>query len=309
MKQDNEKKKAAEPGKGIFGIQAVKISKKQKIWIGVAAIVLAAGVLIGTVYGLNRLFFGGNRHFTVFSVKIDSLGKNNGYWNDPQTIDIKSAELRKEMKIEPGEANLFALDLEKYRAELLKNHPEMEDIQLIPVLPDLLQIRIIEREPVARLAEEVKDNTLLIDKHRVVFAAKYCSKKDPPHIKDELINPDEKFYPGKQIESDGIKFLLAFINLAAGREFGFEVVSAKIINDTSSDNFGTCIKAHLKHGDFDCRNIFFQYERSMPYDVVIERLRESCRHLRNYAADPKGDKKLRVTEKGVTGDVKIPNRQ
>lgn len=275
MKKDNKKKTTTEKNKSIFDMQSVKLSKEQKVWIGIASIILAVLLLLLAVFCLNNVVFEDNRHFTISAVKIDTQGKSASYWNNPQTIEKRSAELTREMEIEPGKDNLFAQDLGEKRADLLKGHPEMEDIQLIPILPDLLQIRIKERLPVARLDKDVKDDAKLIDKNRILFAAKYCGHaKTLPFIKDETSS--EELVMGKQVEGDGIKFLLEFINLLAGNEFQFQVVSAGIVEDKVH---GKSIKAHLKRGGFECENVFFYY----PQDGAVERLKANFKVLKDYA--------------------------
>ena len=282
MKKDKDKKASAEKGKDLFSAQSGKLSKKQKVWIGIISIILLVLLLALTIFFLNRLFFVGNGHFTITAVKIDTQGKFAGYWNDPQNVVLRSEELRDEMQIVLHRDNLFALDLEEKRNELLKNHPEIQEIQLIPVLPDLLQIRVAERLPVARLDRVVKEDSRLIDKDGFIFAAKYYSAaKSLPFIADETApspTDGKQMTIGQQTDGDGTKFLLNFINVLKN-EFQFEVISARIVNDISRDNYGKCIKTHLKKEMFDCKNVIFYF----PKDGTVNSLKQSCKQIKMYA--------------------------
>ncbi len=284
MKKENVKKTAAEKGKkNTDTLSSFKLSNEQKVWLGIASIILMILIVVLVIFFLNNVIFEENAHFTISTVKIDTQGKTTSYWNDPRTVDARSAELAREMEIEPGKDNLFAQDLAEKRKDLLKGHPEMEDIQLIPILPDILQIRIAERLPVARLDRDMTENARVIDKKLCVFSAKYYGyAKSLPFIQDETCSDEEKnqLVAGNQVKSDGIKFLLDFIQLLETNEFQFQVVSAIIVEDNSKDNYGKCIKAHLKRNGFECSAIFIPYP-----DGPVELLKENCKVLRSYAEE------------------------
>ena len=103
-----------------------------------------------------------------------------------------------------------------------------------------------------------------------------------PFIQDETCSDEEKnqLVAGNQVKSDGIKFLLDFIQLLETNEFQFQVVSAIIVEDNSKDNYGKCIKAHLKRNGFECSAIFIPYP-----DGPVELLKENCKVLRSYAEE------------------------
>ena len=277
MKKDTEKTKknsATEKGTTAWSFN---LSKKQKIWLGVATMILLLLLLILAFLLLKRAVFENNRHFIISAVKIDTQGKRSSYWNDPLQAESRANELTKEIEVKPGADNLLTLDFAKKRELLLEKHPEMEDVQLIPVLPDILRIRIRERFPVARL----DSTTYLIDKNCRIFSSEfYTIAPALPSIKDETHS--EPFTPGMQAKGGGIKFLMQFIRLMEEREIQFQVVSAKIMEHSKgNENLGLRIEAHLKRNDnnFECQRVIFSYPEG------IEILRVQARLLKAYALE------------------------
>ena len=274
MKKDTDKGKKApakEQEKKGNSSPSFNLNKKQKIWLGVATVILGLLLLTLAFFVIKDAVFDHNRHFIISTVKIDSQGKINSYWND------RAAELAEEIKITPRVDNLFAQDLAEKRMILLNNHPEMEDVQLIPILPDVLKIRIRERLPAARLDAA----THLVDKDGWIFPAKYYSYAAAlPAIKDETNK--ETFTDGKQVEGKGIRFLMQFIRMMEEREFQFQVVSARIIEHSrGNENLGLRIEAHLKRhdNDFECKRVVFSYPES------LEILRKQAKMLKAYALE------------------------
>lgn len=312
MKKENPTKNTP-PEKGNKSANSkFNLTKKQKIWLGIATIVLILLIIILVFFLLNLMIFDANRHFTIHKVYIDNQGKTASYWNDPLQIENRSAELAREMQIEVNKDNLFAQDLAEKRAKLLEAHPEMEDIQLFPIYPDHLKIQIKERLPVARLPvarrprnpdssstqmlEEEKTEKL-IDKNGCIFSAKYFAEaKALPCIADDTYS--EIFPLGGQVQGNGIKFLMQFIRMMEEKELLFQVVSARIIEDASTDNYGHCIKAHLKKDNFECKNVFFPYDKK----TTIEKLKRSCLTLKEYAIEHNEVKhgNLSISEEDVT---------
>lgn len=277
MKKDTEKTKknsATEKGTTAWSFN---LSKKQKIWLGVATMILLLLLLILAFFLLKRAVFENNRHFIISAVKIDTQGKRSSYWNDPLQAESRANELTKEIEVKPGADNLLTMDFAKKRELLLEKHPEMEDVQLIPVLPDILRIRIRERFPVARL----DSTTYLIDKNCRIFSSEfYTIAPALPSIKDETHS--EPFTPGMQTKGSGIKFLMQFIRLMEEREIQFQVVSAKIMEHSKgNENLGLRIEAHLKRNDnnFECQRVIFSYPEG------IEILRVQARLLKAYALE------------------------
>lgn len=278
MKKDTDKEKKNTPKeKKGPAAPAFNLSKKQKIWLGIATVILLLLLLVLAFFILKRAVFENNRHFIISAVKIDTQGKRSSYWNDPLQAESRSIELAKEIEIKPGIDNLFAQDLAAKRKLLLEKHPEMEDVQLIPILPDILQIRIRERLPVARLDA----TTYLIDKDSHIFASEYYAIAPAlPSIKDET-HP-ESFAPGQQATGSGIKFLMQFIRMMGEQEIQFHVVSAKIMEHSKgNENLGLRIEAHLKRNDndFECQRVVFSYPEG------IEMLRMQARALKAYALE------------------------
>lgn len=278
-KENTKKNKSSRKNNKLLDMKSAKLSHNEKVWLGIATLVLVVLIMILVIFLLNKEIFDNNRHFTIHKVYIDSQGKTNGYWNDPRKAETRAAELAREMEIEINKDNLFAQDLEEKREDILRGHPEMKDVKLIPVYPDHLQIQIVERLPFARLHRILDGEAKLIDEDGCIFSAKYYPQAASlPHIADDTNT--EEFIMGKQVEGDGIKFLMQFVKLMKEKDLQFQIISARIIKDDSTDNYGLCIKAHLKKDNFECENIFLPYEKGYTPD----KLRESCLSLKKYAA-------------------------
>lgn len=247
-KEKNKKGKNTEP-------RSYGLTRKQKIIVGIATVVLAISVLILTILIMKNQLFDRNEHFLLREVRIDSLRNVEGsYWNDHSKAEENTKKLTEELGINVMQDNIFALNLAEKREALLKAHPEIKDAQLTPILPDTLLIRISERLPVARL-----DKTKLVDGEGYVVPANYFPfAKSLPLIQDAT--SPEKYTCGEPVQGTGIKFLMEFIRMMRERDILFDVKSARILKE-SKENLGLRIEADLKdeNSSFQCARVIFSY--------------------------------------------------
>ena len=109
-------------------------------WSLLGTVVLAA--LWGAGYGLRRVFFLDNAHFTVEHIQPQVYGRLT-----PADV-VKKLD---EIGIKRGQTNLFAVDLEHVRQELEDWHVLVQRAVVSRRLPDRLVVEIYERQPVAQL--------------------------------------------------------------------------------------------------------------------------------------------------------------
>jgi hypothetical protein len=90
-------------------------------------------------FGLRRLFFTRNPHFTLERIDVDvSMG------------NLEKRDIRALLELEPGTDNLYAINPEEIRNTLLED-PIIEEVEVVRILPDTLHINVVSRTPVAQL--------------------------------------------------------------------------------------------------------------------------------------------------------------
>jgi cell division septal protein FtsQ len=80
--------------------------------------------------------------------------------------DVMRDYLRELLGLREG-ASLFAVDLVRARDELMREQPSIREMTLVRRLPDRMEIRIIEREPLARIGNRATG--LVVDVDGFVF--------------------------------------------------------------------------------------------------------------------------------------------
>jgi cell division septal protein FtsQ len=80
--------------------------------------------------------------------------------------DVMRDYLRELLGLHEG-ANLFAVDLRRARDELMREQPSIREMTLVRKLPDRMEIRILEREPIARIGNRAAG--LVVDGDGFVF--------------------------------------------------------------------------------------------------------------------------------------------
>ncbi len=112
---------------------------------------VAVGVLLFVILScvaLENLFYSRNPHFTLRDVQVETI---------KGTVD--PAFVQRKLKLQPGEDNLYALDLAELRRELLED-PIIQEADVRRVLPDQLLVTVYGRTPVAQL---LRKGGLLVD--------------------------------------------------------------------------------------------------------------------------------------------------
>ena len=126
-------------------------------------IVLLAGCA-AALWWLKHRMFEKNPNFTLRSIVLDS----HGYWG-------KNTESRQRLinilKLNPGQDNLFALDVRKLRVQL-RSMPNIADAQVQIILPDILSIELEERIPRAFLGRS--NSALVTDANGMVMPSAEC---------------------------------------------------------------------------------------------------------------------------------------
>lgn len=106
----------------------------------------------------GKVLFTGNSLFSLRSLEIVV---------DPKA-EITPQLIREYAKVKPG-VNIFAVPVKEIRAEFLRDMPNIKTIEIRRQLPDTLRIRVIEREPIARLG---RTGGLVVDNDGFVFVKK-----------------------------------------------------------------------------------------------------------------------------------------
>lgn len=132
------------------------------IWL--AAGVAALGLLWALGFGVRRLFYQANPHFTLRSIEVDMRGGAM-----PRETVLRQLRAK---GVREGESNLYALDLAALRRDL-ELDPLIQYAELRRRLPDTIVLRVYGRAPVAQLLEV---GGRLIDEHAVIMPADHKTR-------------------------------------------------------------------------------------------------------------------------------------
>ena len=145
----------------LFQFSKIKISRKTKITFGILISVTALTVIIIGLWLAWNNMFRQNDRFYVVHVNVTSAegrGKWHGKVKEVMPVVVQSKYDRKKSDVPKQELSpndklftLFEIDVKKLRQNLEKV-PEIEKVSVQRILPDTLDIRIVERIPVAFLA-------------------------------------------------------------------------------------------------------------------------------------------------------------
>ncbi len=178
--------------------------------LGVAARVISVTVLCGAVYlgarGAARRLFFENRDYQLKTIELQT----DGTLQREQVL--KTADLRE------GE-NIFSLNLARVR-DRIRNLPQVDDVEVVRKLPGEIDIRVVERKPVAWITSEkeisdpfVSDAAFLLDARGVLMKQK---KLLPEYLGLPLILgcSSESLEAGKVVESLEAKTALELLRLS-----------------------------------------------------------------------------------------------
>ena len=115
---------------------------RRKMWRALAVLVLfilAAALLVFLLFSMRKAFFSSNAHFKLKKIEII----NGSFWQG------KEKSLSYRTNLYPG-VNLFNVDYPLFRKRV-EAIPGIEKAEVVRILPDKLQIKVIERIPRAVL--------------------------------------------------------------------------------------------------------------------------------------------------------------
>lgn len=122
------------------------------IFLGLLALGWCAVVLFREAYFLR------NDRFILRHLEI--------YGGSTLKADVMRDYLRELLDLHEG-TRLFTVDLSRARDELMREQPSIREMTLVRKLPDCMEIRIIEREPIARIGNRATG--LVVDADGFVF--------------------------------------------------------------------------------------------------------------------------------------------
>ncbi len=171
----------------------------------VLVLVLAAGVVLGVRYGAKHFFFE-NPDYQLSQIETQTDGTLQ------RDQILKTAELREGV-------NIFSVNLGRVRDQL-QQLPQVDEVQVIRKLPGEIDIRIVERKPIAWITSDkqiadpfASDVAFLVDARGVLMKEK---KLLPEYLGLPLITgcTSESLEPGKIVESFEAKSALELLRLS-----------------------------------------------------------------------------------------------
>jgi cell division protein FtsQ len=185
--------------------------RNRRLLVFVSKIVLAAaicaGIYLGTRLGVRRFFFE-NPDYNLTAIEVQTDGTLQ------RDQILKAADLRE------GE-NIFRVNLAHVH-DVLQQLPQVDDVQVVRKMPGEIDVRVVERKPVAWITSEKQisdpfqsEVAFLIDARGVLMKEK---KLLPEYLGLPLITgcTGESLEPGKVVESPEAKAALELLRLSAG---------------------------------------------------------------------------------------------
>jgi cell division septal protein FtsQ len=148
--------------------------------------IAAAAFLIFSLYWLKQVLFTQNPRLTLREVTVNTVG----FWENREEL------LARRLNLKPG-VNLFAVDVRKTRQELLKI-PSVERGEVIRVLPDQIQLKIVERVPRAILMNP--RSPWVVDENGFVVPRYEINPRQLLSLPVLLGVPKDKIVPGRKID-------------------------------------------------------------------------------------------------------------
>ncbi len=244
-------------------------SGAQKLWIGIAAVSLAAVAAGIALWWLKTEFFENNERFTLREVHISRPdGFNRTYWTAEKHHGKRVLELEEILQFQIGVSNLFALDLAQMRKQLLAAHPEISRAVIRRGLPDQLHFEIYERLPVASIGYGADTNTAAerfnryVDEEGAVFSSAYCEPVQLPAIIEMTGEKTETgmAVPGDTVTAESMRLAIDFICLL-NRAYPELAPRTVVLVE----------KQHLIQTEIRYRNNY--YTVILPYPVTGDKLR------------------------------------
>ncbi len=186
---------------------AEKLSGTAKFWIGLCIILVIGIGSAALLWFVKIQLFEKNPRFTLEDVSIESRA---GFWSgsNPEDRENKSRLLCDRLGLIPGYTNLFSIDLAKLRQSIMDNIPEVEKVSVSRVLPDKLEVEMLERIPRAELSQG-----RLIDENGVIMDKDYCANLSMELPKLSFVTPPPSLQPGARIDDPTALMVLSFIKM------------------------------------------------------------------------------------------------
>jgi len=185
--------------------------RNRKVLVALSKLVLVAGfclaVYLGALEGAKRFFFE-NPEYQLKTIEVQT----DGTLQRDQIVEV--ADLHE------GE-NIFKINLARVH-DRIQQLPQVDDVQVVRKLSGEIDIRVVERKPVAWLTSEkefsdpfVSDAAFLVDARGVLMKQK---KLLPEYLGLPLILgcSSESLEAGKVVESSEAKTALELLRLSAG---------------------------------------------------------------------------------------------
>lgn len=148
-----------------MAVKSVKtnILKKPGMRIGLvlSSFMIIVSVIFFVFWLASRSLFAQNDHFVIRHVDV----RSSGWWN------AKGLEVSKILGIKIGSTNLFSVELRQI-CEKLNMQPSIEKVTVSRILPDTVQVNIIERIPRAFLYNA--NSQWIVDSNGIVMESKSC---------------------------------------------------------------------------------------------------------------------------------------
>ncbi len=175
------------------------------------SIILTVALLIFLVYGLSyvgSLFFSRNPHFTLKHVEITTDGR------------LSPSELKRWGNF-GLEKNLFAVDFDKVRANLLSK-PQVESVSIHRKLPSTLVVQVIERDAIVRVRFRRSGFLYLLDRHGIAMRppAIPSSEQALPLIEGLKVKEPRL---GERVSDSGAQYVLELLSTADALELGSQI--------------------------------------------------------------------------------------
>lgn len=139
------------------------ILKKPGMRIGlvVSSFMIIVCLILFAFWLASRSLFAQNDHFIIRNIDV----RSSGWWNG------KGSEVSKILGIRTGTTNLFAINLRQV-CERLSQQPSIEKVTVSRILPNTIQVNIVERIPRAFLYSS--NSQWIVDSNGIVMESKSC---------------------------------------------------------------------------------------------------------------------------------------
>ena len=171
------------------------------------ALVLGAGLVFGARFGAKRLFFE-NPDYQLSQIEVQTDGT------------LQRDQILKTAGLREGE-NVFGINLAQVH-DRLQQLPQVDEVQVVRKLPGEIDLRIVERKPVAWITSDkqisdpfASEAAFLVDARGVLMKEK---KLLPEYLGLPLITgcTSDSLEPGKTVESFEAKAALELLRLSTG---------------------------------------------------------------------------------------------